>query len=69
MKIYKKYRQQQSLGVISSGEVLSMGDECVSSALTDVIKWNVKQATSSVLLPGDKLVTSMAKFGDLLAIG
>jgi U3 small nucleolar RNA-associated protein 12 len=69
MKIYKKYQPKETLGIISSGLVVSVGEDCVSNALTNLVKWNLKQGTSTIIVEGEKLVTALAKHKEQLAIG
>jgi hypothetical protein len=69
VKLYKRYRQESSFGVISSGLVLEKDGECVTNALSNVVSWNVKLGTSIVLLECDKIITCMAKSKTLIAVG
>ena len=69
VKLYKRYKEASSFGVISSGLVLEKEGECLTSALSDVISWNVKQSTSRKLDQNDKLITSMTKSKSFVAIG
>ncbi len=69
MKIFKRYQQEKTLGIISSGIILSRNDSVLTSALTDVVSWSTKLGTCDVLLAGEQLVTCMAKHEDYIAIG
>ncbi|KAJ3371784.1 hypothetical protein HDU91_004929 [Kappamyces sp. JEL0680] len=53
---------------IQDTEVLR-NEECITGALGDVVSWNIKQGTSSVLLSGDHMITAMARHGSTIAIG
>jgi U3 small nucleolar RNA-associated protein 12 len=69
VKIYKRYKESSSFGVITSGLILEKEGECITNALSDVVSWNVKQSTSRKLYQHDKLITSMAKSKSIIAIG
>ena len=69
VKLYKRYQQNSCFGVVSSGLVLADGDDCISNSLSNVVSWNVKRGTSTVLFEADKLVTCLAKFESIVAVG